>query len=115
MSLVVAVFFLLVGSALHVRSAIDDGALSNRGAICLDAAGLEKLASDQHEQIEDWFVVRQIHSHYYAGTYTGPNLGWRGALIWVGTRIAMSASDRSLIANRQLASLQRCAERGETT
>ncbi|MEP2736907.1 MAG: hypothetical protein ABJP34_11505 [Erythrobacter sp.] len=96
LSIAVLAFFVGTAAALHVRSAIEDGALATN-ATCVSNGDLEKLDTEPSHQIEDYFLIRQIHHHYYSGTYTGPSLGWRGAFIWIGTRIGLSGNDRSLM------------------
>ena len=109
-----AVFFLCVGSALYVRTAIHQGALSEATFTCVSDGDAEQLDSSKASRIEDHFFIWQVLSHYYGEDIPGPSMGWRGAFVQLGSRIAYNAEERNALTKRHFLSMPDCPNRSRS-
>ena len=92
--LLISTFVYLAGlaSVLYVRSAIADGALEN-GMACISPADRAKLEGGPQQATADWYIWRSVYEHR-VGENRRPNVGWRGAFAYLGTKLAMSPAER---------------------
>jgi hypothetical protein len=102
------VFFVSLGSILHVRTAIAAGALEPADA-CLTACDMERLRSGPDQYLADWWISRRVYE-YHIVENRRPGLGLRGALAFYGMKLSMTPSERIEAAYTSMRPLPVCGE-----
>ena len=99
--------FICLGAMLHVRSAIDGGALGAGTPSCLTERDLAAMNAGPDTRLADWWIVRRVYE-FHVDDDRGPGLGWRGAFAELGTRLSMSPDERVALAYPAMARLPVC-------
>lgn len=102
----VVVFFTGLASMLHVRTAIAEGALEDE-LVCLSPSDREKWDTGREQELADWWIWRSVYEHRI-GDNRRPGVGWRGAFAYYGMKLAMSPSERVIIARDSIEARPTC-------